>query len=155
MTRDEFVPPLRVTVNDPVLLPGSVYALGARRYPAARAMIEAGLAVVVATDFNPGSSPTTSMLMMLSLAATHLKMTPAEAVTAATINAACSLRRGTELGSLEMGKRADFVVYDCADYRELAYFFGVEHAHAVYVGGHPAYRRGDGGEHKIAGEKNA
>ncbi len=139
----------------PVLLPGSVYALGARRYPAARAMIEAGLAVVVATDFNPGSSPTTSMLMMLSLAATHLQMTPAEAVTAATINAAYSLRRGAELGSLEAGKRADFVVYDCADYRELAYFFGVEHAHGVYAGGRLAYRRSDGGEHKIAGEKNA
>ncbi len=139
----------------PVLLPGSVYALGARRYPAARAMIEAGLGVVVATDFNPGSSPTTSMLMILSLAATHLKMTPAEAIIAATINAAYSLRRGAELGSLEAGKRADFVVHDCADYRELAYFFGVEHAHAVYVGGHPAYRRSDGGEHKIAGEKNA
>ena len=125
----------------PVLLPGSVYALGSTRYPPARAMIEAGLAVVLATDFNPGSSPTPSMTMILSLAATHLKMTPAESVTAATINAAYSLNRGTEIGSLEATKRADFVVHDCEDYRELAYFFGVEHARETYVGGRLAFAR--------------
>jgi imidazolonepropionase len=133
---------LRAAGVQPVLLPGSVYALGSRQYPPAREMIGAGLAVVLATDFNPGSSPTPSMTMILSLAATHLKMTPAEAVTAATINAAYSLRRGGRTGSLEPGKRADFVIHDCADYRELAYFFGVEHAHAVYAGGRAAYRRG-------------
>jgi imidazolonepropionase len=126
----------------PVLLPGSVYALGSSRYPAAREMISAGLAVVLATDFNPGSSPTPSMTMILSLAATHLKMTPAESITAATINAAYSLNRGREIGSLEAGKRADFVIHDCADYRELAYFFGVEHARETYVGGRLAFRRG-------------
>src|SRR5439155_6394150 len=65
----------------PVLLPGSVYTLGTNRYPAARAMIDAGLAVVLATDFNPGSSPTPSMPMILSLASTQMKMTPAEAIT--------------------------------------------------------------------------
>ena len=128
----------------PVLLPGSVYALGSSKYPAAREMIAAGLAVVLATDFNPGSSPTPSMPMILSLAATHLKMTPAESITAATVNAAYSLGRGAEAGSLEAGKRADFVVHDCRDYRELAYFFGVEHALATYVGGRLAYRRGAG-----------
>jgi imidazolonepropionase len=126
----------------PVLLPGSVYALGSTQYPAARAMIDAGLAVVLATDFNPGSSPTPSMTMILSLAATHLKMTPAEAITAATVNAAYSLKRGAEIGSLETGKRADFVVQDCADYRELAYFFGVEHARQVFTGGRLAFARG-------------
>jgi imidazolonepropionase len=126
----------------PVLLPGSVYALGSSRYPAAREMIEAGLAVVLATDFNPGSSPTPSMTMILSLASTHMKMTPAEGLSAATVNAAHSLGRGGEAGTLETGKRADFVVHDCEDYRELAYFFGVEHAHAVYVGGRPAFARG-------------
>jgi imidazolonepropionase len=104
-------------------------------------MIDAGLAVVLATDFNPGSSPTPSMLMVLSLASTHMKMTPAEALTAATINAAYSLGRGDLLGSLEPGKRADFVIHDCADYRELSYFFGVEHAHRVYVDGRLAWRR--------------
>ena len=126
----------------PVLLPGSVYALGHTRYPAAREMIDAGLAVVLATDFNPGSSPTPSMPLILSLASTHLKMTPAEAVTATTVNAAYSLDRGDELGSLEPGKRADFVIHDCADYREVAYFFGVEHAREVYAGERLAFRRG-------------
>ena len=125
----------------PVLLPGSVYALGHTRYPAAREMIDAGLAVVLATDFNPGSSPTPSMPMILSLASTHLKMTPAESITASTINAAYSLNRGHETGSLEVGKRADFVIYDTEDYRELAYFFGLEHTHSVYANGRLAYAR--------------
>jgi imidazolonepropionase len=119
----------------PVLLPGSVYALGKTRYPRAREMIEAGLAVVLATDFNPGSSPTPSMQMVMSLAATQMKMTPAESVTAATINAAYSLNRGDTIGSLEPDKRANFVIYDCADYRELAYYFGVSQTHSVYVHG--------------------
>src|SRR5215216_1478230 len=119
----------------PVLLPGSVYALGSTHYPAARQMIDAGLAIVLATDFNPGSSPTPSMTMILSLASTHMKMTPAEGLSAATVNAAYSLNRGDELGTLEAGKRADFVAYDCADYRELAYFFGIEHPSSVYVSG--------------------
>lgn len=119
----------------PVLLPASVYALGLSRYPIAREMIDAGLAVVLATDFNPGSSPTTSMQMVLSLASTHLKMTPAESITATTINAAYSLDLGNKLGSIETGKRADFVLYDCEDYREIAYFFGVSHVHKVFAGG--------------------
>jgi len=119
----------------PVLLPGSVYALGSTRYPAAREMIDAGLAVVLATDFNPGSSPTPSIPMILSLASTHMKMTPAEAITAVTINAAYTLNRGAQLGSLEPGKIADFVIHDCFDYRDIAYFFGIQHARNVYVGG--------------------
>jgi imidazolonepropionase len=125
----------------PVLLPGSVYALGSSRYPAARQMIEAGLAVVLATDFNPGSSPTPSMPMILSLASTHMKMTPAEALTAATVNAAYSLGRGQEIGSIERGKRADFVIHDCADYRELAYFFGLEHARELFIDGRRVFKR--------------
>jgi imidazolonepropionase len=125
----------------PVLLPCSVYALGLARYPAAREMIDRGLAVVLATDFNPGSSPTPSMPMALSLASTHMKMSPAEALTAATINAAYSLGRGDSLGSLEAGKRADFVIHDCTDYREVAYFFGVEHARAVYTDGRLVFSR--------------
>jgi imidazolonepropionase len=132
---------LRSACVQPVLLPGSVYALGSARYPAARAMIEAGLSVVLATDFNPGSSPTPSMTMILSLASTHMKMTPAESLTGATINAAYSLNRGDEVGSLEEGKRADFVIHDCGDYRELAYFFGVEHARATFVAGREVYNR--------------
>jgi imidazolonepropionase len=102
-------------------------------------MIDLGLAVVLATDFNPGSSPTTSMSMVLSLASTHLRMTPAEGICAATINAAWSLRRGHEIGSLEPGKFADFTIHDCRDYRELSYFFGREPASAVYVAGKCVY----------------
>lgn len=135
---------LRAAKVQPVLLPGSVYALGSHQYPAAREMINAGLAVVLATDFNPGSSPTPSMPMILSLACTQMKMTPAEAVTATTINAAYSLGRGDEVGSLEKGKRADFVIHDCEDYRELAYFFGIEHPWRVYASGKLVFARATG-----------
>jgi imidazolonepropionase len=121
----------------PVLLPGSVYSLGSAHYPAARRLIELGLAIVLATDFNPGSSPTCSMPFILSLAATQMRITPAEAITATTINAAYSVGLGDEIGSLEPGKRADFVVHDCEDYRELPYFTGRETARAVYVEGRP------------------
>jgi imidazolonepropionase len=125
----------------PVLLPGAVYALGSTRYPDARAMISAGLGVVLATDFNPGSSPTPSMPMILSLAATQMKMTPAESICASTINAAYSLGLGAEIGSLEPGKRADFVIHDCSDHRELAYFFGVDRASDCYIDGQLVWSR--------------
>lgn len=123
----------------PILLPASVYALGKRRYPKARAMIDAGLAIVLATDFNPGSSPTPSIPMVLSLASTQMKMTPAEAITATTINAAYSLDRGDRIGSLEVGKRADFTIFNCADYREIAYWFGVSQVESVYAKGECAF----------------
>jgi imidazolonepropionase len=123
----------------PVLLPASVYHLGSSRYPAARLMMDLGMAVVLATDFNPGSSPTTSMPLVLSLACTHMKMTPAETITAATINAAYSLGRGDSIGSLEPGKQADFAIHDCGDYRELPYFFGRDTACAVYISGACVY----------------
>ena len=134
-TDEQGIGALKSANVQPVLLPGSVYALGSTSYPRAREMIEAGLAVVIATDFNPGSSPTPSMPMVLSLACTQMKMSPAEAITASTINAACSLNRGDKIGSLEPGKVANLAVFDCEDYRELAYWFGVSQMHAVYVKG--------------------
>jgi len=134
-TDGEGIAALKAAKVQPVLLPGSVYALGSTAYPRAREMIEAGLAVVLATDFNPGSSPTTSMPMILSLACTQMKMSPAEAITTATINAAYSLHRGDKIGSLEPGKLANFAVFDCEDYRELAYWFGFPQTDSVYVGG--------------------
>jgi imidazolonepropionase len=125
----------------PVLLPGSVYALGLQRYPAARRMVELGLPIVLATDLNPGSSPTPSIPMVLSLAVTQMKLSVAEAVSAVTVNAAYSLKRGHEIGSLEPGKYADFVIHDCGDYRDLAYYFGIEPARQVFIGGESVYER--------------
>lgn len=134
-TDEQGIAALRSEGVQPVLLPGSVYALGSTCYPRAREMIEAGLAVVIATDFNPGSSPTASMPMILSLACTQMKMSPAEAISASTINPAYSLGRGDQIGSLESGKVANFSIFDCSDYRELAYWFGVPLTHGVYVEG--------------------
>ncbi|MBV8073751.1 MAG: imidazolonepropionase [Acidobacteriaceae bacterium] len=125
----------------PVLLPASVYTLGSKRFAPARKMIEAGLPVVLATDFNPGSSPTPSMPFVLSLAATQMHMTPAEAILAATIHAAQSLNRAGRIGSLETGKQADFVVHDCEDYRELAYWTGIEPVFATFIRGERVYER--------------
>jgi imidazolonepropionase len=138
-TDEQGIAALRSEGVQPVLLPGSVYALGSTCYPRARDMIEAGLAVVIATDFNPGSSPTASMPMILSLACTHMKMSSAEAISASTINPAYSLGRGDRIGSLEPGKVANFSIFNCDDYRELAYWFGFPQTHSVYVKGRRAY----------------
>ena len=118
-----------------VLLPGAVFNLGLNRYPRARAIIDGAVPVVLATDFNPGSSPTPSMQMILSIACSQMGMTPAEAVAASTINAAYSLGIGDKTGSLEVGKQADFVVYSCADYRQIPYFYAVNHAAIVVKAG--------------------
>jgi imidazolonepropionase len=109
------------------LLPGCDFHLGLEQYAPARALIDAGAIVSLATDYNPGTSPTLSMPMILSLACTQLRMTPAEAITAATINAAYALRREKSIGSLEVGKQADIAVFEVADYREIPYYFGVNH----------------------------
>ena len=135
----------------PVLLPASVYTLGSEQYAPARAMIEAGLAVVLATDFNPGSSPSPSIPFVLSLASTQMRMSPAEAITATTVNAAYSLGRGFAIGTLEPGKRADFVIHDCQDYREIAYFAGVESAWKVYIDGELVFDRAASGDYLQGG----
>jgi imidazolonepropionase len=132
---------LKLANVQPVLLPGSVYALGSQRYAPAREMIDAGLSVVLASDFNPGSSPTPSIPMIISLAVTQMKLTVAEAVNAVTMNAAYSLSRGHLVGSLEPGKIADFVIHQFKDYRELGYYFGIEPAEQVFMGGRRVYSR--------------
>ncbi|HTT32916.1 MAG TPA: imidazolonepropionase [Methylomirabilota bacterium] len=109
------------------LLPGCDFHLGLKKYAPARELIEAGAIVALATDYNPGTSPTLSMPMILSLACTQLRMTPAEAITAATINGAYALRREKRVGSLEVNKQADVAVFEVADYREIPYYFGVNH----------------------------
>jgi len=140
-TGDAGIAALKRAGVTPVLLPPSVFALGLSKYPAARAMIGAGLPIVVATDFNPGSSPTPSIPMVLSLAVTQMKLTPAEAIAAATVNAAHSLGLGNELGTLEPDRRADIVIHDCTDVRELAVFFGFDTAHTVVTSGRVAFTR--------------
>lgn len=117
------------------LVPGAAYFLGEHRYPDARRMIDAGVPVALATDFNPGTSPTASMPFILSLACTHMRMTPAEALTAATLNGAHALRLADRKGSLEPGKDADLAIFDCRDYREIAYWFGADKCHTTIAAG--------------------
>jgi len=105
------------------LLPGSNFHLGLAHYPPARRLIDAGAVVALATDFNPGSSPTVNMQFILSLACSQLRMMPGEAIGAATINAAFSLGLSDRIGSLEPGKQADLIAMDCGDYREIPYYF--------------------------------
>jgi imidazolonepropionase len=126
---------LRAARTQPVLLPGSVFALSRTHYPPARDMIEAGLGIVLATDFNPGSSPIASMPFILSLACLQMGLSPAEALTASTINAAWSLGLGQQLGSLEPGKQADFLIHEFDDYRELAYFIAAPARPRVFIRG--------------------
>jgi imidazolonepropionase len=109
------------------LLPGSNFHLGLAHYPPARRLIDGGAIVALATDFNPGTSPTLNMQFILSLACSQMRMTPAEAVSAATLNAAHSLRLSDRLGSLEPGKQADLTVMDVPDYREIPYYFARNH----------------------------
>lgn len=132
---DDGIRAMKAAGVQPVLLPASVFALSRKEYPNVRAMIEAGLAPVVATDFNPGSSPTTSMSLILALSALYMRMLPAEAIVASTINAAASLDLAHEIGSLTPGKRADFVIHECEDYRELPYFLATPARLRVFVGG--------------------
>jgi imidazolonepropionase len=123
------------------LLPGANFHLGLKEYPPARKLIEAGAIVALATDFNPGTSPTLNMQFILSIACSALRMTPAEAICAATINAAWALRRASRLGSLEPAKQADLIVMDTDDYREIPYFFGVNHCRITVKAGRIVYQR--------------
>jgi imidazolonepropionase len=124
------------------LLPGSTVHLGLSGYPPARRLIEGGVPVALATNFNPGSSPTPNMQVILSLACSQMRMTPAEALTAATINGAYALGQGTRLGSLEPGKQADLIVMNVADYRQIPYYFGVNHCMMVFKKGRLVHRQG-------------
>src|SRR5262249_8123792 len=105
------------------LVPGANYFLGLNKFPPARKLIDAGAPVALATDYNPGSSPTLSMPFVLSLACTHMMMSPEEAIVAATINGAWALRLQVQKGSIEPGKDADLAVFAVEDYREIPYWF--------------------------------
>ncbi|HSY32087.1 MAG TPA: imidazolonepropionase [Verrucomicrobiae bacterium] len=123
------------------LLPGCDFHLGLKQYAPARDLIDAGAIVALATDYNPGTSPTVSMPMILSLACTQLRMTPAEAITAATINSAYSLGRDKQIGSLEVGKLADVSIFDVDDYREIPYYFGMNTCHTTIKRGQIVYSK--------------
>ena len=122
------------------LLPGANYFLGLNEYPNARRLIDGGVPVALATDYNPGTSPTLSMPMAMSLACTHMKMSPAEAVAAATVNGAWALRLGDRKGSIEPGKDADLAMFDVEDYREIPYWFGGNHCAVTWLNGVVASR---------------
>ena len=132
---DEDVPLLAKGDTVAVLLPGANYFLGHKEFPDARKLIDAGVPMALATDYNPGSSPTPSMAFVMSLACTHMKMTPAEAIAASTINAACAVRMQAHKGSIETGKDADLAVFDVADYREIAYWFAWDRCAEMVVAG--------------------
>jgi len=100
-----------------------------------RKMIDAGVPVAISTDCNPGSSPTTSMPLVMNLACISMRLTPAEALTAATYNAACAIRMADKTGSLEIGKQGDVVLWDISNYQELQYLFGVNHVKSVWKKG--------------------
>jgi len=117
------------------LVPGANYFLGLKDYPNARRLIDDGVPVALATDYNPGTSPTISMQMAMSLASTHMKMSPAEAISAATINGAWALRMAERKGSIAPGKDADLAVFAIEDYREVPYWFGANHCTMTILNG--------------------
>jgi imidazolonepropionase len=114
-----------------VLLPAVTFFLGGNRYAPAREMLNKGVPLALATDFNPGSSPTENMQIIIALACIKMKLTPEQAINGATINAAHALDRGHEVGSLEVGKKADFVLLRLPSYDHLPYRFGINHVHSV------------------------
>jgi len=123
-----------------VLLPGTAFTLGLP-YARARVMVEMGLPVALATDFNPGSTMCSSMSMTLTLAVTQMRMTPAEAWMAATVNAACAVGEGSRLGRLQPGHQADVAFFEATDYRHIPYHYAEEHVRMVVKRGAPAMDR--------------
>jgi len=123
------------------LVPGANYFLGLKEYPQARKLIDAGVPVALATDYNPGTSPTLSMPMAMSLACTHMKMTPAEAIAASTVNGAWALRVADRKGSIEAGKDADLAIFEVGDYREIPYWFGTNHCELTIASGAVAWSK--------------
>lgn len=131
--------PLSTSGTVACLVPGSNYFLG-KPYPPARRLLDTGAAVALATDFNPGTCPCLDMRMILSLACTQMKMSPAEALVSATINGAHALGLGKTHGSLEPGKVADLACFDAEDHRELAYWFGSPKTRWVMKRGEVAWK---------------
>jgi imidazolonepropionase len=125
------------------LLPGTAFFLGVK-YAPARKLIERGVTVALASDCNPGTCPTENLPLVGTMACTQMGMLPAEALTALTLNAAAAVGRADRIGSLEVGKQADFVILDVPDYRQMFYHFGVSHVETVVKRGRVVYQAGAG-----------
>lgn len=125
-----------------VLLPGTAFTLGLP-YARARVMVEMGLPIALATDFNPGSTMASSMAMAMTLAVTQMRLTPAEAWMAATANAACAVGEGFRLGRVQPGCQADLVLFDAREYRHVPYHYAEEHVRTVVKRGRIAVDRDD------------
>ncbi len=119
----------------PVLLPATLFSLGSKTYANARKMIDAGLPVALATDYNPGSCNCDSMSFVITLACLMMKMTPAEALAAATINAAAAINLEHETGSITIGKKADLLIWDIPSYNFIPYHFGSSYLETVIKAG--------------------
>jgi imidazolonepropionase len=120
------------------LLPGTAFFLGVP-YAPARRPIDRGLAVALATDCNPGTCPTENLPLVGTMACTQMRMSPAEVVSALTINAAAALHLSDQVGSIEVGKQADIVIFDTPSYQQLFYHFGVNHVWRVIKRGRVVY----------------
>jgi imidazolonepropionase len=126
------------------LLPSTLFMLGETQYAPARKLIESGAAVALASDFNPGTSATFNMQFVLTLACSQMRMTPAEAIVAATINGAAAVLRADRFGSIEPGKQADFAIYDVEDYREIPYYAAINFCVATFKRGTLIYAKDRG-----------
>jgi len=147
---DEGIDRLAESNTVAVLLPGTTFYLGKDQYARAREMIDSGVAVALATDFNPGSCVTENLQMIMSLAALKLKMTAEEIWNAVTVNAAHAIGKGTEAGTLEIGQNASFVLWDIPNYQYIPYHFGVNHAQSVYQAGKKLWERKPNGEFQLS-----
>lgn len=140
---DEGIEQLAKSDTIGVLLPGTIFYLGKGEFARARDIIEAGAAIAISTDFNPGSSVTENIQLIMSLAALKMKMTPEEIWHAVTVNSAHAINRGSEAGQIKVGRKADVVIWDAPNYLYIPYHYGVNHVNTVFKAGQKLYQRGD------------
>lgn len=143
VTSDEGIKQLAASDTIGVVLPGTSFYLGKDSYARAREMVDAGAAIAISTDFNPGSSVTENLQLIMSIAALKLKLSPAEIWHAVTVNAAHAINRGKVAGSIAVGRQADMVIWDAPNHLYIPYHYGVNHVNTVFLGGTVAYKRQD------------
>lgn len=140
MVSDEGISAMKKNNVIPVLLPGTAFFLGKNRYAPARKLIDVGLPVALATDYNPGSSFTQNMNLILSIACTQMRMLPAEVLWASTLNSARAINRNNEYGSLEINKKADITLMNIPNYQYIPYHYGMNHVVTVIKHGNTVYQ---------------